>query len=243
MAWLCVLFLTNCNQPSAFGPHPTVTHDRNTLPTVALFQTPDCVFGCWQGLRPGHSTVQDVEMFFELHLDYDPEHFRREGANFEDQVVYVGTYRDDFTVHAFIQDDTLLSIDVGRVWPMNLTLGEVVSALGDPDYVEFMVRPASEVAGFDRFFRFLYPESGYFFDFFPSDIEVREVSKHTVEMCIGEDVFVHGFRLVEPGTIYTMLHDLGPSLNIQDTTVAYLDILIEQMDTGFQSGCREIEIN
>ena len=235
---MLLLVISGCNLPYFLGPVPVVVPDRDTLPSLSLFQSSDCSTGCWENLRPGQSSSQEVEAFFETNVDYNPQGFRLESST-EGVVTYNGTHQNGFSLSMFVEEDTLLDIEL--YGPFNVTLSEIIDRLSEPVFVDLSIRHSSVgPSRYDVVFRVFYPEEGYIFDFGQiSGIEVREVSSEVVEFCLGEDVLVWRAHFVQPGTIQSVLQDLRPSL-FRSWTDDNLNAYADELDTGFDFGCTEV---
>lgn len=149
--WMFVIGGLTCCAVLIGGTVVTARSAMPPAPGILLFSRPDgsaCEGACMFGVRVGETDYEDAVMLFEAHpLTRDlvrSESLGRNGMIFQSQKVGIGLSRDargrlsliDFLVEPQIVRPT--SDALPEDTPLeHLTLGDIVSALGSPDFIEF----------------------------------------------------------------------------------------------------------
>lgn len=189
--WLIVLILsglTSCASPQWTQSQNTATNGAFPVPSTRIassYEAPQPVFSpsiatevsssaecaqpCWEGLRPGKTTRQDLERYFETQFDSDWR------ANLMIDTAAEGKCRGYIwksTVggrqrQAYVENEVLAYLEI--VADPGLSLGAVVEQYGPPEYVYAV---AETVSGSSRSMPVrsaLYPQQGLAFDLYAKD--------------------------------------------------------------------------
>lgn len=170
---------------------------------ASFFVDEDCIDACWQGLRPGETTIQEIEDFF------DADDFRN-AVTLEsvDGDTHVRTYRvlrsaEEYHIDAVVNlDERVLTwIEVYSSKQLDLTLGEIVETIGEPQRIYFVYGASVELLpprGLFAIYRIYYPAEGLQFDFHVSDFDI---SDSKIEICPGRGNHVNRATVVIPNTL------------------------------------------
>lgn len=79
----------------------------NKLEGIQLFEDSECIIGCWQGLQPSLTTIEELEIFLDTTtvLTANAEII----SSYNGDTAYYLQY-DNSTVGFFIRDDVLIEI-------------------------------------------------------------------------------------------------------------------------------------
>jgi hypothetical protein len=163
--FLCFVIF-GCNflsSPPAVTPNPTV------LPNPQLFQPPDCIRSCWQGLRLGETNAKELEEFFASNRGIFGV-YNREG----NQKLYIGIHKDNYEISALVKDDVLSLVRFGP--SIKLVFSDIVDALGFPNLVIINWPNSPDPAANKLSAEMYYPEAGFVFSFSRSSgLEISHV--------------------------------------------------------------------
>lgn len=192
---MCCLLLTSCyfmagSPPSVQTPRPS-----------SIFTSPDCIAGCWNGLRPGTSTVEDVTA--------------RGFVHYADNHAYP-LYTTSDANALFSPDDQLVSVEV--YGPMDITFGQIIEVLGEPEYVSLEEDFGSEIPFLTARLGFYYPSHGWvFYSDSRGGITATANDKRAVTACVWENTLVVFAHLVEPGS----LEDVLNAIDLPNTPIRF----------------------
>jgi hypothetical protein len=187
---------------------PPVTLDA--VPAWRLFEDPNCVIGCWAGLKPGVTTRSELEAF----LQNSPSISLQDETNLDHGLMsYSARTATDVEVTATTERDTLFSITLSG--SSDLSLKDAMAVLGTPGYVllDYGITPAGSIESTGRLY---FPDKGYILHTVPStDPEAENVS-----LCLkGEDV-IQSVDIYEPSPIGKLMlsstRSYAPSLTEND---------------------------
>ncbi len=112
-------------------------------PRVAVLLPDDgCPAPCWQGLRPGAISEEAVEQWAaDRPAGWRVEPVNSMGPVYDWQVQVAGA-----SFGLMIDQGTLPTIDRISLLPDDLTIGDLIAALGEPDYVTINAGPSGGAA-------------------------------------------------------------------------------------------------
>jgi hypothetical protein len=159
-----------------------------SLPSVNIgfFVDSDCVSACWQGLRPGQSSVNDVEAFLSqnfielrTHRNENIELTTFSGRNVGWNYQIIATFNGANLVDILLVTDNPYSFD--------LQIDTILITLGNPEYTLISYFPVSyemgDMLSVHPYIKLYYPELGYIFH---ANLEIQSQSNDSVEVCVQE---------------------------------------------------------
>jgi hypothetical protein len=170
----------------------------NPAPTIDLVSNPICVPACWQSLKPGQTSENDVASF------YDTSHITLftktpyEGG----YVLYSARYKDNIGLYALTQHGILHNLEL--VGPSNLTLSSVISNLGTPTHVALGYDEAPDKNLFAAI-RLYYPGKGYYFT--AMDLTAYREPNNVVAICLKETDRISKVSIFEPKSIEDIIRE------------------------------------
>lgn len=235
-----ILILCGC-ELTMLSPLPITTPNPSTLPRIELSQLPGCSNGCWDGLKPGFSTSDDIDFYFRQNVQINPDHYHRQ-YDLENTERYVGVHNGNFGINAIIENGLLKIVIISG--PLNLRLAEIIDVVGTPNNVIAYVSPSATARDtYDVIYRIFYPEYGYIFDFnLESGIQVTGTAPGIVNVCLDDSILVANMRLVEPGTLTDVIMN-GRSSLYPNFTDDELKSITSRNDTPFKLGCMETTVS
>jgi hypothetical protein len=183
---LIFCFLTACdNVPH----HP----DPNHLGQADLWDSEDCMIGCWRGLIPGLSSEQEVQDFFESNMDASTLY----NGQSDDFNWYNGAETNPsqgYYVRTRVVDDLLWLIWVDG--PFNLTIAEILERFGEPQLFEVGVMYYGvESSLLEAHIYFHYPEAGFSFFTYHWGGNIADGS---LEICLQANYAIYDFFVYQP---------------------------------------------
>jgi hypothetical protein len=199
---LLFLLLVICSS-CVFTPSSTVV-DPATLPDLQLFE-PGCETACWRGLRPGETTVSELEVFFD---DASLTNIRTsEYEQGDGYAVYFADDHEEYGISVITSNDVVLYIGLTSL--TNLSLGHIIDTLGPPRYVDITYR-TTEIRSLEAYLVINYPEDGFVFHVTNSGgIEIDQEVEDHVSICLDENNLVSWVQIVVPGSIDEVVGNLG----------------------------------
>ncbi len=211
------LLLFGCYFLSDVPPGPTP--DQTTLPNPHLFDSPNCISGCWQGLHPGVTTTADLISYLNQIAATDTLSTIQGGYT-----EYSIVHKDGFSVYALTEGDVLVRIELTGL--LNLNLGDITNTLGVPvaTWISYYI---TENAGPRNVtLRLYYPQSGYVFYFDTrGGLDITMISDTMVKICFNENIMPISVSIVESGSIENMVNSLIAPNNYSGATEAHLQDL------------------
>lgn len=184
--FLVIFCLVACGIPK----HPKPSDQKS----LGLWDNPDCMIGCWQGLSPGVSTEEGVQSFFYDNLIPTPGLFSGQEDNYNWYTGAVHLNNSDYYVRTRVVDDVLHNLWLSG--PFNLTLEEIIERLGAPQLFEVGVFPyGAESSLLEANVYLHYPESGYSFLTYHWGGNIQDIS---LEVCLQPNYVVYDFHVYEP---------------------------------------------
>ena len=182
---LVVLMAANCVMPQpakprdlstvAVSPPKTQTLVPSAMqPTLAVSSTPEATFRpctqpCWEGLRPGEATQQDLEQYFTLHLSARERESYRQDDHAEGACQRY-SWKSDVGGRArtaYLEDGVLKYVEV--VADPGLSLGDLVAKYGPPEYVYAVAEKVLGSPGSRPSRSVLFPRQGLAFELYAKD--------------------------------------------------------------------------
>ncbi len=175
-------------------PNGSVWPGIDTLPDLHFFSMPECRVACWQSLRPGETTTDQLMAFFK----------QKVSTNFKvsaygPYTLYVVPYQEKLFINAVVSQDLLVSIQLSGY--SNLTLDKVARTLGSPPYVRYSYGPAPD-RSVELQVTLYYPNDGFVFDLQQgSGLSIQQESDDRVSICLKQDAVISLVAVSSPGTI------------------------------------------
>lgn len=176
---------------------------------IGLFDDPTCVLACWQGLRPGQSTLSDIEAFYSMNFDrFSSRNFHRFGTHInsvEERTMFSAIHNSrDYNIMAFFEGDRLVNIFLiaNRFPGFDLQISTILETLGSPEYEFASYEMAHVTPTVYPYINLYYPEAGYMFR---ADLEVRSRSDDDIEVCVQADTNISRIHIVDPGPISDLI--------------------------------------
>lgn len=186
------------------------------LPASRFFMNSECITSCWEGLRPGITTLAEVEDFYKTEFNdnfettNDPNEFNIYSAESDDRV----------TIDTVADQNHLFKVYIAGT--TDLTLGKIVQTLNDPQYVHLgynLVPDGSLSANL----RLYYPEHGFIFGFNNgTGIQVERNNESGTDVCLNAEANISFAYVVIPGSIESV---------IESTSVPYTKLTDEVVDS------------
>jgi hypothetical protein len=187
---------------------PPVTPDA--VPAWTLFRDPNCVSGCWSGLKPGVTTRSELEAF----LQNSPSISLKDETNLDHGLTgYNARTATDLGVTATTELDTLFSINLSGRFDHNLE--SAIAVLGTPGYVllDYRITPTGGIEGTGRLY---FPDKGYILQTVPS----IERKAGNVSICLKGENPIQSVAIYEPSPIGKLMLsstiEYAPSLTEND---------------------------
>jgi hypothetical protein len=165
---------------------------------VGLFDDPECVVACWQGLRPGQSDMADVEGVYTTQFNTFHIHTNDEHTSYS-----IGGY---YNINSYLEYDNLvnLSLRVHSSSRFTLDIETILEVLGESEYTLVSYGMAVETTSVYPYIKLYYPQAGYIFH---ADLDIQSRSDDEIEVCIQPNVSVTEIRIVSPGSIDNVVAD------------------------------------
>lgn len=202
----------HCVTPQS--PHVPIT----LVPQYSdLLSDVECYIGCWKGLRPGFSSIdQVIEMGFT-----------RSNIASDSYIIYT---RSD-AVAILSLDQRLLAIEL--LGPITLTLGQVIQSLGMPEYYSQGIESGSEIPNNYGAIQFYYPTFGlWFYSDSRGGISITSNSDQDENICIAPSNLVVQVIIVEPGSLEEVLQRINNPFREIDTTSLVQELQMQEWN-GF----------
>jgi hypothetical protein len=187
---------------------------NQTLPPSRFFVDDQCKIACWEGLRPGTTTLDHVNDFFGQRFPGDFSTRNYPNA----YTLYVAEYEARRTINAVVSQDVLAYIELSGF--TDLTLGDIVRELNNPEYISlrYNISPAGTLSSYLDIF---YPEQGFTFSFSAvSGMRIERTSDSNVDICLEENAFIIQANVVIPGSIESVLATTSrPSNPLSDEVI------------------------
>lgn len=218
-------------------PSPPTPPNPDTLPDWNYFDAPDCISGCWNDLRPGQTTEE------ELIEHYQEQGIQEEGIEFGVFTVYRAFLEEGMVIgDIFVKDGILFSLDLNGG---NLELSTILDNLGEPPiiYLRYDLASVSQPLSGIRLIIY-YPSDGFIFDYdLRSGLHGEQISEREVSVCIEESIVPVRVEIYESGTIEEVLvqqdslHDPDDKV---DTDEEMLATFIDSLTRWLGVGCHTI---
>ena len=208
------------------------TPSGQELPDIQLFPLGDCTAACWQGLQPGIATESDVRQV----LENPPFRISLIDSDYNGSTLIYAEHDAGYFISAVISDGKLFSLSIGARW-LRMTLGEIIAALGEPDYELIFSLPGSQLRYLETNSYLYYPLLGFEFHLRDSDladtagITSTEIQSGEIEVCLSEQAVVSRVVITQTGSIEDVLDYINfPSIRMTWTA--------DQLGEWSGLGCR-----
>lgn len=175
------------------------TNDTNI--NIDIFNNPDCVRACWEGLRLNETTARELRQFLEtnnfvnIRLDEDFDN---------SYSLYLANHPDGYSFASILQSEILKTIEIFPTFGTTLTIGQIVDNLGEPEYVQLNYSPNEQRGNqLEGYINIYYPQAGYWFPI--QGLAITQVSDDTVEICVNENNTARAIYLSVSSTINAMI--------------------------------------
>lgn len=223
-----LFFLSGCRNASL-----SQTNTYSPTPVRINIFDENCSQACWDDLRPGTSSQQDVELYFETFTQDNPESFRI-GTYEAFTSFYVSEYGHGML--AYVQNDRLF--DLAVYGPFQNTAREIISSLGQPNYVNLVVYMSSTVRDdYGVIYTLFYPNDGYIFELQIDQItDLLLIESNRARVCLSEEATIRNFIVAEANPIQHFAESLQQThMSFFDTD--FVNSLIQTQDVDILSEC------
>jgi hypothetical protein len=208
-------------------PPPEPPPSAATLPDWGVFDSLDCLSACWRDLRVGETTETELDEFYR----------NKYNGNF--QISTHGDYKSYTSiVSADLKDSLLFKIQIAGL--SNLTLGEILDQLGEPDYINLSYHIPSNINERGVMLKLFYPDNGFIFYFdIRGGLDLRKISDNEVEICYRREVLASKITIVQVGSIETLIGSQYPPFSSIPSR-SQLSSLVDELTTWPQTPCQAL---
>lgn len=211
---------------------------------INFFANSDCMSACWQGLRPGYSTLNDVEAFYAQNLARINTYINDDiklttiGASHYDEYG-----NRDYQVIASFRENDLVDIFLVADRPptFDLQINTILAILGDPEYTLVSYIPVAYEMGEPRtiipYMELYYPDTGYIFY---AELNIQSQVDKKYEVCVQPEDYVSKIHIVAPNSIREIIKASYTSLTPPSST--FLDMFVGNLKNWEGYRCYTFEL-
>lgn len=172
--------------------------ERHQLEDIHLFENKDCIAGCWQGLRPGVTIIEELESFLEITTVFSVDATIESGNNYG--IEYYLRY-DNSGARFYFRDNTLTEIYFTGL--SNIRLSTILEEVGEPEYINIIYLGEDPNGNIEGGIELYYPNQGYFF--WIPDNNVERLSEKKVSICYSASSRISSLSIYKPSAIQDIL--------------------------------------
>ena len=197
---------------------------------IGLFDNVECVTSCWQGLKPGQSSIDDVEEFYTINYDTFRTHSVAEELTSFSAIQNDG----DYNVIVSFSEDVLVDIflRVNSAPSFDLSIDTIVTILGNPEAIFVSYNIPVETSDIYPYINLYYSESGYIFQV---DLDIAERGDNNIEVCVEPELNTSEIHVIAPNSISNVIIDSMYYTGIE-VNPDRIDAIVDSLSqwTGYQ---------
>lgn len=197
---------------------------------IGFFADSNCLSACWQGLRPGISTLGDLEIFYSQNFTRFSTYTNDTIKLIQFSAIHDGGY---YNVIASFNEDELVDmfLRVNKSPSFDLQIDSILTILGNPEDIRVGYGTAVETTATYPYIELYYPDEGYIFH---ADLDIQSLTDDTIELCVQPDINITEIHIVAPNPIQDMLANTFHTDS--ESTTRHVNEVLNNLDnwTGYR---------